>query len=118
MPPYRRRPQIAPTGRGGRPHDYLLCHRTSGAVDWRQWGGGCRQLSSGQGSRAGLLYFDLRDSPARRILLRLVGVKFSNLVHGTEQIDLFNDVATQISLNNALDGIRLRFGNDKVMKAI
>ncbi len=55
---------------------------------------------------------------SRRILLRLVGVKFSNLVHGTEQIDLFNDVATQVSLNKALDGIRMRFGSDKVMKAI
>ncbi len=54
----------------------------------------------------------------RRILLRLVGVKFSNLVHGTEQIDLFNDVSTDINLNRAMDSIRLRFGNDKVMKAI
>jgi DNA polymerase-4 len=55
---------------------------------------------------------------SRRILLRLVGVKFSNLVNGTEQIDLFNDVATEINLNRAMDSIRLRFGNDKVMKAI
>ena len=54
----------------------------------------------------------------RRILLRLVGVRFSNLVHGTEQIDLFNDVAIQVSLNKALDSIRVRFGSDKVMKAI
>ena len=55
---------------------------------------------------------------SRRVLLRLVGVKFSGLVHGTEQIDLFNDVATQVSLNKALDSIRMRFGSDKVMKAI
>ena len=54
----------------------------------------------------------------RRVLLRLVGVKFSNLVHGTEQIDLFNDVITQVNLNKALDSIKLRFGSDKVMKAI
>jgi DNA polymerase-4 len=54
----------------------------------------------------------------RRVLLRLVGVKFSNLVHGLEQIDIFNDVATQINLNKAMDSIRARFGQDKVMKAI
>jgi DNA polymerase-4 len=54
---------------------------------------------------------------SRRILLRLVGVKFSNLVHGTEQIDLFNDVATQISLYNAMDSIRMRFGGTLVMRA-
>jgi DNA polymerase-4 len=54
----------------------------------------------------------------RRILLRLVGVKFSNLVHGTEQMDLFNDVAEQVNLNRALDGIKMRFGNDLVKKAI
>lgn len=53
----------------------------------------------------------------RRVLLRLVGVKFSNLVHGREQLDLFNDVAIQTNLNKAMDGIRLRFGTDKVMVA-
>lgn len=55
---------------------------------------------------------------SRRVLLRLVGVRFSGLIHGAEQIDLFNDVATQISLNKAMDDIRMRFGKDKVMKAI
>ncbi len=55
---------------------------------------------------------------SRRVLLRLVGVKFTGLIHGTEQIDLFNDVTTQINLNKALDSIRMRFGVDKVMNAI
>ncbi len=55
---------------------------------------------------------------SRRVLLRLVGVKFSNLVNGTEQMDLFNDVSAHVNLNKALDGIRMRFGNDKVMTAI
>ena len=55
---------------------------------------------------------------SRRVLLRLVGVKFSTLIHGTEQLDLFNDAATQISLNNAMDSIRMRFGSNTVMKAI
>ena len=53
----------------------------------------------------------------RRVLLRLVGVKFSNLVHGKEQMDLFNDVVVQTNLNKAMDSIRLRFGTDKVMIA-
>ena len=54
---------------------------------------------------------------SRRVLLRLVGVKFSNLVHGAEQIDLFNDVAAQISLNNAMDSIRMRFSDKIIMRA-
>ena len=54
----------------------------------------------------------------RRVLIRLVGVKFTDIISGSEQIDLFNDVATQINLNRAMDSIRLRFGSDIIKKAI
>lgn len=55
---------------------------------------------------------------SRRILIRLVGVKFSHLVAGNYQIDLFNDAATQISLDAAMDSIRNRFGVNYVKKAV
>ncbi len=55
---------------------------------------------------------------SRRVLLRLVGIKFTDLVHGLEQIDLFNDIGKQVDLNRAMDGIRNRFGSDKVKMAI
>ena len=51
------------------------------------------------------------------MLLRLVGVRFSNLVHGTEQLNLFDDIEAQVSLNNAMDGIRMRFGHQLVTRA-
>lgn len=55
---------------------------------------------------------------SRRMLIRLIGVKFSDIIGGSYQIDLFNDVERDISLYKALDGIRNRFGTDKVMRAI
>jgi DNA polymerase-4 len=53
---------------------------------------------------------------SRRMLIRLVGVKFSNLVSGSYQIDLFNDTLTQINLCQAMDRIRARFGIDSVKR--
>ncbi|MFX1705083.1 DNA polymerase IV [Chitinophaga sp. CC14] len=54
----------------------------------------------------------------RRMLIRLIGVKFSDFVTGSYQIDLFNDNAEVISLCQAIDGIRRRFGHDSLVKAI
>lgn len=54
---------------------------------------------------------------SRRILIRLIGVKFSNMVSGFNQINLFEDTEEKISLYNALDKIRLRFGADLIMPA-
>ncbi len=50
----------------------------------------------------------------RRVLLRLIGVRFSHLVSGGYQINLFNDTSEQISLYQAIDRMKLRFG-DKVL---
>lgn len=53
----------------------------------------------------------------RRMLLRLVGVRLSNLVTGFEQIDLYSESQEQYSLVQALDKIRRRFGSDAVTRA-
>jgi DNA polymerase-4 len=53
----------------------------------------------------------------RRMLLRLVGVGFSHLVGGFEQIDLYNTAAEQYSLCQAMDKIRNRFGSKAVFLA-
>lgn len=54
---------------------------------------------------------------SRRVLIRLIGVKYSNLVSGFNQINLFEDTEEKISLYQALDKIRLRFGDDAILKA-
>jgi len=53
----------------------------------------------------------------RRISVRLVGVRFSELVHGHYQILLFEDTQEDISLLNAMDKIRDRFGTGAIMRA-
>lgn len=53
----------------------------------------------------------------RRLLLRLVGVRISDLVSGNYQIDLFDDTEEMLNLYNAMDHIRARFGEKKVMRA-
>ena len=54
----------------------------------------------------------------RRMLIRLVGVKFSGLVQGNYQIDLFSDTIEHISLYQAMDAIRKRYGLSAIKKAI
>ncbi len=46
----------------------------------------------------------------RRMLIRLVGIKFSGLVGGVQQLNIFEDTPEMISLYNAMDRIRLRYG--------
>lgn len=53
----------------------------------------------------------------RRMLLRLIGVRLSNLVSGFEQIDLYSESTEQYSLVQALDKIRRRFGQAAVTRA-
>lgn len=54
---------------------------------------------------------------SRRVLIRLIGIKFSNLVSGFNQINLFEDTEERINLYSAMDKIRLRFGSDIIMPA-
>lgn len=61
---------------------------------------------------------DLFDSLyQRRLLIRLVGVKFSHLVSGNYQINLFDDTEEMLSLYNAIDTIRGKYGELSIQKA-
>ncbi len=53
----------------------------------------------------------------RRLLVRLVGVKFSHLVGGGYQINLFDDTEERINLYQAMDKMREKFGDRAVMSA-
>jgi len=52
----------------------------------------------------------------RRMSLRLVGVRFSGLVRGTYQINMFEDTVELMSLYQAMDKIKNRFGANAVMR--
>lgn len=53
----------------------------------------------------------------RRMSLRLVGVRFGKLVRGSYQINLFEDTQEMMSLYQAMDRIKNRFGSGAVMRA-
>ena len=55
---------------------------------------------------------------ARRMLVRLIGVKFSHLVQGVQQLDLFEDTPEMTNLYLAMDRIRNRYGRRAVGRAI
>ncbi|MFH6994679.1 DNA polymerase IV [Flavobacterium sp. FlaQc-48] len=52
----------------------------------------------------------------RRMRLRLIGIRFSGLVRGTYQIDLFEDTEEMLSLYAAMDKMKSRYGFDAVMR--
>ena len=54
----------------------------------------------------------------RRMLIRLLGVRLSNLVQGFQQIDLFEDTAEMANLYQAMDKIRHRYGESAVKRAV
>ncbi|MDG1277729.1 MAG: DNA polymerase IV [Algoriphagus sp.] len=54
----------------------------------------------------------------RRMLIRLIGVRFSSLVYGNYQISLFEDTQEQINLYQALDKINGKFGEKSVCRAV
>ena len=54
----------------------------------------------------------------RRLLIRLIGVRFSGLVGGHYQINLFDDSEEMLSLYNSMDKIKNRFGEHSVMRAV
>ena len=53
----------------------------------------------------------------RRVLVRLVGVRFSHLVGGSYQMKLFEDDTKLINLYQRMDKIRNRFGQNAVQRA-
>jgi DNA polymerase-4 len=53
----------------------------------------------------------------RRLLVRLIGVRFSYLVSGNYQINLFDDTESALKLYNALDKMREKYGDRSVVRA-
>ncbi len=53
----------------------------------------------------------------RRMLIRLVGVRFSHLVGGSQQLNMFEDTPEMAGLYQAMDHIRRRFGKDILHRA-
>ena len=53
----------------------------------------------------------------RRLLVRLVGVKFSHLVEGGHQVNLFEDDTKYLNLSSAIDRMRERYGDRAVISA-
>lgn len=54
----------------------------------------------------------------RRVLVRLIGIKFSKLVSGHHQIHLFEETEEHVKLYQALDKIRHKYGAKAVAHAI
>jgi DNA polymerase-4 len=53
----------------------------------------------------------------RRLLIRLVGVKITDIVSGNYQINLFDDSEQMINLYNAMDTIRNKYGELSITRA-
>ena len=53
----------------------------------------------------------------KRLLVRLIGVRMSDLVNGFYQINLFDDSEEQLNLYHAMDHIRDKYGDRSVMRA-
>jgi len=54
----------------------------------------------------------------RRMLIRLIGVRFSGLIEGVQQLDLFEDSEEQVQLYQAMDRIRKRYGKTIIRRAV
>lgn len=52
----------------------------------------------------------------RRMRLRLIGIRFTGLVRGTYQINMFEDTTEMLSLYQAIDKIKNRFGIDAISR--
>lgn len=53
----------------------------------------------------------------RRMLIRMIGIRLTNLIPGNYQIRLFEDTEVSINLYQAIDSIKKRFGEKFVMRA-
>ena len=53
----------------------------------------------------------------KRMLVRLIGIRFSHLVPGNYQINLFEDTEEALNLYAAMDHLRERFGDKSVIRA-
>lgn len=53
---------------------------------------------------------------SRRMLIRLIGVRLSNLIWGAQQLDLFEDRIEDINLSRAIDRIRTKYGHQAIVR--
>ncbi len=53
----------------------------------------------------------------RRMRIRLVGLRFTDLVHGNHQMNLFEDTEEQMNLYQTMDYLKNRFGKDALGRA-
>jgi DNA polymerase-4 len=53
----------------------------------------------------------------RRLLIRLIGVRFSKLLQGQEQLNLFDDGAKLVPLYQAMDSLKNRYGEFSILRA-
>jgi DNA polymerase-4 len=53
----------------------------------------------------------------RRLLVRLIGVRFTNLVEGSYQINIFEDSQEIIGLYQAIDSVKKQFGEKLLFRA-
>ena len=54
----------------------------------------------------------------KRMLIRLIGIRFSHLVYGAYQYNLFDDMTEKTQLYQAIDKMRKRYGKDAVFRAV
>ena len=54
----------------------------------------------------------------RRMLIRLIGVRFSSLISGNPQLNMFDDNVEMVNLYQALDRIRRKYGQKSVRRAV
>lgn len=54
----------------------------------------------------------------RRLLIRLIGIRFTHLIPGNYQINLFDDTERMINLYQAIDSVKKRFGEKYLIRAV
>jgi DNA polymerase-4 len=54
----------------------------------------------------------------RRLLIRLLGIRFTHLIPGNYQISLFEDTQEMIKLYQAIDSVKKRFGEKTLIRAV
>ena len=53
----------------------------------------------------------------RRLLIRMIGIRFTNLVQGNYQVQLFDDLQESINMYRAIDSVKKRFGESLLVRA-
>jgi DNA polymerase-4 len=64
---------------------------------------------------AGEVFAKLYD---RRLLIRLLGIRFTQLVPGNYQIKLYEDTQEMVKLYQSIDSVKRRYGEGAVMRAV